>query len=178
MLLKENSRKVDEYGRVIFDMDGLFESIYNDEDIEKLNFVSDTKLEEYNNWCEKFQKTNYKIQEIQELSISPEEEHNKRSSDWFIPEEYKNIDVRSSLLARCLEEKERVRVNIEMDLYEERNLIPLLRFMFYLVDYFRENNIVWGVGRGSSCASYCLFLIGVHKIDSLKFDLPISEFLK
>jgi len=34
------------------------------------------------------------------------------------------------------------------------------------------------VGRGSSVASYCLYLLGVHKINSLKFDLDIKEFLK
>ena len=28
-------------------------------------------------------------------------------------------------------------------------MIPLLRYMCYLVDFMRENNIVWGVGRGS-----------------------------
>jgi DNA polymerase III alpha subunit len=42
----------------------------------------------------------------------------------------------------------------------------------------RENDIVWGVGRGSSVASYTLYLIGVHKIDSIKYELDINEFLK
>jgi DNA polymerase III alpha subunit len=42
----------------------------------------------------------------------------------------------------------------------------------------RANNIVWGVGRGSSVASYVLFLIGIHKVDSLYYDLPIEEFLR
>jgi DNA polymerase III alpha subunit len=34
------------------------------------------------------------------------------------------------------------------------------------------------VGRGSSVASYVLFLIGVHKIDPIKYELPIEEFFK
>jgi DNA polymerase III alpha subunit len=42
----------------------------------------------------------------------------------------------------------------------------------------REKDIVWGVGRGSSVASYVLYLIGVHKIDSLFFDLDIEDFLR
>jgi DNA polymerase III alpha subunit len=42
----------------------------------------------------------------------------------------------------------------------------------------KENKIVWGVGRGSSVASYVLYLIGVHRIDSIKYDLDIREFLK
>ena len=42
----------------------------------------------------------------------------------------------------------------------------------------RKNNIVWGVGRGSSVASFVLFLIGVHKINSLYYDISIDEFLR
>jgi len=42
----------------------------------------------------------------------------------------------------------------------------------------RKNNIVWGVGRGSSVASYVLFLLGVHKIDSMYYELSVDEFLK
>jgi DNA polymerase III alpha subunit len=37
---------------------------------------------------------------------------------------------------------------------------------------------VWGVGRGSSVASYVLFLIGVHRIDSMKYNLDYKEFLR
>jgi DNA polymerase III alpha subunit len=53
-----------------------------------------------------------------------------------------------------------------------------LFYLKYLVDTLRENKILWGVGRGSSVASYVLYLIGVHKIDSLKYNLDIAEFLK
>jgi len=42
----------------------------------------------------------------------------------------------------------------------------------------RKNNLVWGVGRGSSVSSYLLYLIGVHKVDSYKYRLDIKEFLK
>ena len=57
-------------------------------------------------------------------------------------------------------------------------MFMLLKYLKYLVDTMRNNNIVWGVGRGSSVASFVLFLIGVHKINSLYYDLPIEEFLK
>ena len=50
--------------------------------------------------------------------------------------------------------------------------------MIYLVDYMRKNKIVWGVGRGSSVASYVLYLIGVNKIDSIKYKLECQEFLR
>ena len=70
------------------------------------------------------------------------------------------------------------RVNQELDLFHKHGMTELLYYLKYLVDTMRENNIVWGVGRGSSVASYVLYLIGIHKIDSIKYNLDIHEFLK
>jgi DNA polymerase III alpha subunit len=47
-----------------------------------------------------------------------------------------------------------------------------------MVDVMSEKSLVWGVGRGSSTASYVLYLIGVHSINSIKYDIPIEEFFK
>ena len=66
----------------------------------------------------------------------------------------------------------------ELNAYDERGLIPVLRYMIYLVDTMRENNIVWGVGRGSSVASYVLYLIGIHRINSIQYNLDYKEFLR
>jgi len=38
--------------------------------------------------------------------------------------------------------------------------------------------MIWGVGRGSSVASYVLYLLDVHRIDSMFYDLDPSEFLR
>ena len=62
--------------------------------------------------------------------------------------------------------------------FEKRGMSDLLRYMIYLVDFMRENNIVWGVGRGSSVASYILYLIGIHSVDSMKYNLDWREFLR
>ena len=70
------------------------------------------------------------------------------------------------------------RVWEELDAYKERGMHDLLRYMIYLVDYMRENNIVWGVGRGSSVASFVLYLIGIHKINSIQYQLDWREFLR
>jgi len=66
----------------------------------------------------------------------------------------------------------------ELKEFDERGMYNLLRYMIYLVDFMRENNIVWGVGRGSSVASYVLYLIGVHRIDSIQYGLDWREFLR
>jgi len=99
------------------------------------------------------------------------------SKNWFIPQEYKHMDIEGFLLDKCPKQNYD-RLTQELALYRKHDMIPVLRTMKYVVDTLRSNNIVWGVGRGSSVASYVLFLLGVHKIDSVKYKLPIEEFFK
>lgn len=95
-----------------------------------------------------------------------------------MPEQYKNMDIAAWILGKCQTDQERQRVGQELLLFLERDLFDMLKYLKYLVDTMRVNNIVWGVGRGSSVSSYVLFLLGVHKINSLYFGLEIGEFLK
>lgn len=99
------------------------------------------------------------------------------STNWFIPDEYKNMDIEGFLVDQCPKENYD-RLVQELELYQKHDMIPILKTMKYLVDTLRKNDIIWGVGRGSSVASYVLYLIGVHKIDSVKYRLPIEEFFK
>jgi DNA polymerase III alpha subunit len=103
-------------------------------------------------------------------------------SEWFMPQQYKELDVTTHLLNQYpnlkLGSKEYSRVQEELHEFKMRGMNDLLRYMIYLVDFMRENHIVWGVGRGSSVASYVLYLIGVHRIDSIKYDLDWREFLR
>lgn len=104
--------------------------------------------------------------------------HSVNQNLWNTPEEYKSLDIAKWLLDQCTTQEELQRVGQELFLYQERNLFPLLKQLKYMIDIWRSNNIVWGVGRGSSVASYVLYLIGVHKINSLYYDLDINEFLR
>lgn len=97
---------------------------------------------------------------------------------WFIPEQYQNLDVVNYIKDLCKTDVETQRVEQELRLFEKHKMLDVLKCMIYIVDTLRENNVVWGVGRGSSVASYCLHLIGVHKINSIKYELPIEEFFK
>jgi DNA polymerase III alpha subunit len=97
---------------------------------------------------------------------------------WLMPESYQSLDIAEHVLSLCTNDAELQRVGTELLLFQERNLFNLLKYLKYLVDTMRAHNIVWGVGRGSSVASYVLFLLGVHKINSLYYDLDPNEFLK
>lgn len=102
------------------------------------------------------------------------------SKDFNIPQHYLELDVEQYIrgLVPAAETQKQARVEEELVLFRTRNLYPVLQLMIYIIDTMRKHNLVWGVGRGSSVASYCLYLIGVHKIDSVKYNLDIREFLK
>jgi len=110
--------------------------------------------------------------------ISIEEYDSLNQCNWQMPDKYKNIDIAKHVLQLCKNDTELQRVGEELLLYQERDLFDLLRYLTYLVDTMMENNIIWGVGRGSSVASYVLYLLGVHKIDSIYYDLEPREFLR
>jgi DNA polymerase III alpha subunit len=116
--------------------------------------------------------------EIYMYNASENKDIFSRSNSWFMPVQYKDLDILQHCLSKCDSDIQVKRVQLEYRMFEERNLIMLLRYFVYLVDVMRKNEIIWGVGRGSSVSSYILFLIGIHRIDSLKYNLDIEEFLK
>jgi len=102
----------------------------------------------------------------------------RRQEYWFMPQSYRDIDIAQYVLSLCHSEAQLQRVGEELLLFQERGLFDLLRYLRYLVDVMRENHVIWGVGRGSSVASYVLYLLGVHRIDSIYYDLDVREFLR
>lgn len=107
----------------------------------------------------------------------PEFDH-IRQQHWFMPDEYKKMDIAEHVLSLCKTQEQLQRCGEELLLYQERDLFDLLRYLRYLVDVMRNNHLIWGVGRGSSVASYVLYLLGVHRIDSMLYDLDPREFLR
>ena len=102
----------------------------------------------------------------------------RNQNTWFMPEQYKQLDIAEHVLGLCSSNAELQRCGHELMLYQERDLFDLLRYLKYLVDVMSSNRLIWGVGRGSSTASYVLYKLGVHRIDSMYYDLDPSEFLR
>ena len=96
----------------------------------------------------------------------------------LMPHEFQDLDIVQHILDLCKTDAELQRVGEELILFQERDMLTLLKYLTYLVETMRKHGIVWGVGRGSSVASYTLYLLGVHKINSMYYGLDISEFLK
>ena len=97
---------------------------------------------------------------------------------WHMPDSYKTMDIATHVLDLCDTDAELQRCGEELILYQERGLMDLLRYLRYLVDVMRDNKVIWGVGRGSSVASFVLYKLGVHRINSLHYELDPTEFLR
>jgi len=147
------------------------ELLYRQTDLLRVPFTSDV-VEQFNKFADEL--------ELEHLVSQVE-----YSKDFNIPQHYKELDVEEyvkRLVPNAEDQTDKLaylkRVEMELAEYKARNLFPVLQLLIYIIDTMRKNNLVWGVGRGSSDSSYLLYLIGVHKVDSVKYNLNIKEFLK
>ena len=98
--------------------------------------------------------------------------------DFFLSNEYKEFDIAKFVLDSCKNDVELQRAGEELLLFEKHNMFELLNYLKYFVDTLRKNNILHRVGRGSSVASFVLYIIGVHRVNPIFYDIPITEFFK
>ena len=165
----------DYYGRPIYTERDLVDIYMTNPDQKLKGVLTDKKLEidpslEIENVPELIEHT------LAQVSVADFDEEMR--SKWHMPAKYRELDIAKWLLEQCKHEEEIQRVGKELLLYQKRGQFQLLQYMKYLVDLMREHNIVWGVGRGSSVSSFVLFLIGIHRINSIYYGLEVEEFLK
>ena len=108
--------------------------------------------------------------------------------NWNIPQDYKELDLVDYLIDKLYAsdvdkftvdfDNRAQRVSTELALYKKLNLENVLRTIIYIINTLESRKVVWGVGRGSSVSSYLLYLIGVHDVDSVAYDLDITDFLR
>lgn len=166
MKTKLKNRTIDN-GVVTYTEQGLIDYLLRFGKFDPLLFTESDETRQFNALQKKFDTQRELVNAIPEVT-----------DDWFVPEEYLNFDVEKQLLSQCDTQEEIDRVKEELEMFRERDMENMLAVMMYLVDFMEENDIVWGVGRGSSVASYCLYLLKVHDINSLEHDIPITEFLR
>jgi len=130
---------------------------------------------------------NDNVPEEEQLKVVAEEPINL-SYRWQLPEEYSGMDLREYILEKTTDwllasdysEQEQLkamhRIGAEMIEIEKRGMVEFFKTIIYVLDTFRKTGVVWGVGRGSSCASYILFILGLHAVDCFRFNVPMEEF--
>lgn len=166
------------YGQAILSSDELRELLLQGKNIGHLNVTFDEEILLFQKYQSELLPETVTFLEAPPEDLTFDEFHNKCADEWVFPVVYQQIDVERWLLDKCKTAEEVERVTLEYSLYKERDLVMLLRLFIYLVDYMREQKAVWGVGRGSSVSSYILYLIGVHRVDSIKYNLDIRDYLK
>lgn len=161
---------IDHLGNPIFNEKDLFDALYRGHQIPTTILVENTtdinQFKEFLN-----------LEIYNELTSDKRTFDQKKQQFWFMPEEYRQMDIEGFLVHVCPKEHYQ-RLIDELQEFRERDMLDLLRWLKYLVDTCRKNGILWGVGRGSSVSSYVLYLIGVHKIDPIKYNLDWREFLR
>lgn len=166
------NRNISPDGKVQCDLNAVVYAINCGEDIAYIQLSENDEYEReiFNQNCSKFG--------VDKVMIERDIDHSTNHELWVYDAVYDKINLEDFFLSKCSTSEQKERVLYELNLYDEFNMNKLLRCMIWLVDYMTENNIFWGLGRGSSVSSYCLYLIGLHLIDSLEYDLDVKEFLK
>lgn len=167
--------KLDKFSQPIFNSTDLFDILYIQgiENLENAIVDKDQDLQLF------LDNHNLQIQTSDQIdyNISVDSFDSFLQKNWFMPDNYKQLDIENFVVSICPTENYQ-RLIEELQAFRERDLLDLLRWLKYFVDTCRNHDIVWGVGRGSSVSSYVLYLIGVHKIDSHKYNLDWRDFLR
>jgi len=169
--------KTDQYGQIIYNESDLVNMIMSGATIEGLKGMlveSGVNLETASAYLEQIPE----LVEYAFTDMTVEEFDVMKQNSWHMPDQYRHMDIAEYMLSLCDSDAQLQRCGQELLLFQERNLFDLLRYLKYLVDTLQANRMIWGVGRGSSVASYVLYLLDVHRIDSMFYDLDPSEFLR
>lgn len=169
--------KTDQYGQIIYSEEDLCSLVMQGQDLNSFdNLIVDGELLE--NATSILENVPLFIK-YNDLALESVEQFDHRCQNtWFMPVKYQELDIAEHVLGLCKSGAELQRCGQELMLFQERDLFNLLRYLVFLVDLMQENRVIWGVGRGSSVASYVLYKLGVHRVDSLHYDLDPGEFLR
>lgn len=167
----------DEYGLVYYNELELFKALYKDPTID-LGKFSVLDPDRFNSSVKMLYSDAPTLKRIEKPTVSVDEFDKANQSKWNMPKEYQELDIAKTVLDSCNNDDELQRCGKELLLFQERKLLNLLRFLKYFVDTMRTNNVVIGLGRGSSVSSFVLYKLGIHKVNSMFYDLDVEEFLR
>lgn len=169
--------RINEYLETVFTSDEAMLLLQEGVDISEIIIERDYETDLYESAVDEIFMDDRKLRR-ETKGLSQEQAHAQRCQTWMFPPSYRLLDVKSTLCSRCTTQEEITRVESEYAMYVDRDLVIMLQFMMWLVDHMRAHNVLWGVGRGSSVASFCLFLIGISRVNPMRYGLGIDEFLK
>jgi DNA polymerase-3 subunit alpha len=69
------------------------------------------------------------------------------------------------------------RVKYELETIKELGFLDYILLVWTVINYCNENSIPLGLGRGSAAGSLILYLLGVTKVDPIKYELFFERFI-
>jgi DNA polymerase-3 subunit alpha len=69
------------------------------------------------------------------------------------------------------------RIKVELDIMQELGFTDYILLVWDVINFCKEQDIPTGLGRGSAAGSLVLYLIGVTKIDPIKYGLYFERFI-
>ena len=69
------------------------------------------------------------------------------------------------------------RIKYELSIMQELGFIDYMLMVWDVINFCKENNIPTGLGRGSAAGSLVLYLIGVTRVDPIKYGLYFERFI-
>lgn len=109
-----------------------------------------------------------------------------------IPEQYKDCETSMDLFWELIEEgaAEKLmgdelddmelyssRIDQEFSIIQKGGFIDYFLILWDIIRYCKENNILTGLGRGSAAGSLISYLLGITKINPIKYNLLFERFL-
>lgn len=174
-LIRLRGRTIADDGSVVVDHDTLLSMARDGKPLNECWSVSDPRTDRYN----RISKTPIRIFEEGEESLPPPETH-----EWRTPEPWRSMDVVGEVLGLFYsmgfadDPRYEDRISYEIAEMSERGMLPLIAHVMWMIHDWKGRGVVYGVGRGSSCASLVLFVIGLHGVDPVRWEIPIEEFLR
>ena len=179
-LIQLDDRIITDEGKVVADFELLLRKALSGEVFTGIPALHHSDIDLYN------QRTGNTVhpeipiwEEGDEFSSPPDD-----TFDWNIPQEYKELDINVAIIQGLVDKslddngKYLGRLDQELGLMRSRQMEDFFKCLIYIRDTLRKNDLFWGVGRGSSCASLILFLLDINKVDPVKFDIDPQEFYK
>jgi DNA polymerase III alpha subunit len=168
--------RLDKYANPVFNETDLFNALYKGHLIDSSDITVDNSYEisKFLNIAE----ISLPVADLLSDTLSIADYDKLQQQQWFMPDEYYNINIYDFCISKCCTVEEENRAIEELTEFNNRNMITLLQWLIYFVDTCTADNIIWGVGRGSSVSSFVLYLIGIHRIHSIKYNLSWQEFLR
>ena len=169
-MLSQKIKKINADGGVRLNVNAAIEALNSGASISDIVLDDQDEIDRFNTTMSNFF--------LDDRLVEKDIVHETRQDNWSYPDSYNDINLEEYFMLLCNTQEQKDRVTYELELYARKDMNQLLLWCIWFMDVCVEKNIFVGVGRGSSVASYCLFLIKIHLVDSIKYGIEPVEFFK